>query len=87
MVKSRGIELTQEQRKAAVEQIKSYFLTEKEEMVSDLAAMLLLDFFLENIGPYIYNQAIKDAHYFITQKLEDIYALEKPVRQITDPSS
>lgn len=80
MAKSKVIELTQEQRAAAVAQVKSYYFNEREETLSDLSAMLLLDFFLESIGPYIYNQAIRDAHFYMNQKLEDIYALEKPVR-------
>lgn len=73
--------LTKEEKQDAVEKIKSYYLTEREEEISDLAATLLLDFILKNIGPLIYNQAIKDVHYFMSEKLEDVFALEKPVQR------
>jgi uncharacterized protein (DUF2164 family) len=74
------IKLTQEQQKAAIEELKRYFQTEREEEITDLAAALLLDFILKNIGPYIYNQAIKDAHYFMNEKIEELFALEKSLR-------
>ncbi|WP_371375163.1 DUF2164 domain-containing protein [Sporomusa aerivorans] len=75
----KGIVLTKEQQQTAVAAIKSYFLTEKDEEITDLAATLLLDFIIKDIGPLIYNQALKDAHYFLTEKLDDLYSLEKPL--------
>ncbi|MDF2570304.1 MAG: hypothetical protein K0R55_1908 [Sporomusa sp.] len=54
------IQLTKEQKKSAIEDIKSYFLTEKDDEITELAATLLLDFILINIGPHIYNQALND---------------------------
>lgn len=74
-----GICLSKEERHAALEAIKSYFLNEKDEEITDLSATLLLDFILKNIGPAIYNQALGDAHCFLTEKLEDLYSLEKPL--------
>jgi uncharacterized protein (DUF2164 family) len=73
------IKLTKEQQQVATAAIKSYFLTEKDEEITDLSASLLLDFIVKDIGPLIYNQALKDAHYFLTGKLEDLYSLEKPL--------
>ncbi|CQR73163.1 hypothetical protein SOV_49500 [Sporomusa ovata DSM 2662] len=77
----KNIELTKEEQQLAVENIKSYFFTEKEESITDLSAILLLDFILENIGPLIYNQAIKDAHFFMGEKLDDLFSLEKSTVQ------
>ena len=79
----KNIQLTKEQQQLVVEDIKNYFFTEKDEVITDLSATLLLDFILKNIGPHIYNQAIKDAHYFMGEKLEDIFSLEKPLRKIS----
>lgn len=79
----KAIQLTKEQQQTAVEDIKNYFLMEKDEEVTDLAATLLLDFILKNIGPHIYNQAIKDAHYFMSEKLDDLFGLEKPIRRLS----
>ncbi len=73
--------LTKEEKQAAIENIKSYYLTEKDEEITDLSATLLLNFILRDIGPLIYNHAIKDAHHFMSEKLEDIFALEKPVQR------
>ncbi|HBS60582.1 MAG TPA: DUF2164 domain-containing protein [Firmicutes bacterium] len=74
------IELAKDIRKVLVEDIKNYFLTEREEEMGDLSAEFLLDFILETIGPHIYNRAINDAHTFMSEKTEDLFALEKPVR-------
>ena len=79
----KNIQLTKEQQQTAVEDIKSYFSTEKDEIITDLSATLLLDFILKNIGPHIYNQAINDAHHFMGGKIEDIFALEKPQPRIS----
>lgn len=75
------IQLTKEQTKISIEDIKSYFITEKDEELTDLAAALLLDFVLTNIGPHIYNQALNDAHSLMSEKIEDIYGLEKIIRR------
>lgn len=75
------IQLTKEQTKISIEDIKSYFITEKDEELTDLAAALLLDFVLMNIGPHIYNQALNDAHSLMSEKIEDIYGLEKVIRR------
>ena len=75
------IKLTPEQLKLAGEEIKSYFNSEREEVISDLAATLLLDFIMKNIGPFIYNQAIKDAHYLMGEKIDELFSLENPNRK------
>jgi len=74
------IELAKDIRKTLVKDIKDYFLTEREEEIGDLPAELFLDFILKNIGPHIYNCAINDAHTFMSEKTEDLFALEKRVR-------
>ena len=77
----KAINLTKEEKAEAIEAIKSYFFNEKDEEITDLAASLLLDFILKQIGPLIYNQALKDAHYFMTGQLEDLFSLEKHVQR------
>lgn len=75
------IKLTKDQQKTAVEELKNYFQTEKDEEITDLSATLLLDFILGNIGPYIYNQAIKDAQHFMGKQVEELFTLEKSLRK------
>lgn len=74
--------LSKEQQTACIEAIKHYFLTEKDELISDLSATLLLDFIVETIGPPIYNQAIKDTHALMSQKIDDLFILEKPIKAL-----
>ncbi|BBB91188.1 MAG TPA: DUF2164 domain-containing protein [Methylomusa anaerophila] len=74
------IRLKNEERKIIVESIKEFYLKERDEEISDLSAGFLLDFIIERIGPYLYNQGIRDAHRFMNEKVEDLFGLEKRVR-------
>ncbi|MEF9943782.1 MAG: DUF2164 domain-containing protein [Burkholderiaceae bacterium] len=56
-----SIELTKEVRAAAIVSIERYFLDERDERIGSLAARGLLEFFLKEIGPSVYNQAVTDA--------------------------
>lgn len=55
------IELSKQARGDAIASIQRYFKEEMTEPLGDLPAGLLLNFFLEEIGPAIYNKAIGDA--------------------------
>jgi uncharacterized protein (DUF2164 family) len=55
------IELSKEARADAIASLKRYFHENMPEPIGDLAAGLLLNFFMEDIGPVIYNRAIADA--------------------------
>lgn len=65
------LELTKQQRTAAVSSLQRYF-EENLEPIGDLPAGLLLNFFIEEIGPVIYNQAINDAQTRMTQRVADL---------------
>lgn len=69
------IELSKEQKKQAVQDIKEYFARERGEEIGDLAGGIILDFIIEKIGPYIYNQAIADIQKFMSEKIEDMDGL------------
>ncbi len=66
------IELPKEKRAEAIGSIKKYFESEIREPIGDLRAGLLLDFFLEEIGPAIYNHAIADARTRLTARVADL---------------
>jgi len=55
-----GIELDKDSRKAAIESIERYFDANMEEKIGNIRAGALLGFFLEEIGPSIYNKAVAD---------------------------
>jgi uncharacterized protein (DUF2164 family) len=56
-----AIELSKQARNEAIASIKRYFEENFSDPIGDLPAGLLLNYFLEEIGPAIYNQAIADA--------------------------
>jgi uncharacterized protein (DUF2164 family) len=56
-----NIELSKEARTQAVASIQRYFEENLPEPIGELPAGLLLNFFLEEIGPAVYNRAIADA--------------------------
>jgi uncharacterized protein (DUF2164 family) len=55
------IELSKEARKEAIASIERYFRANMDEPIGNVAAGALLGFFLEEIGPSIYNKAVVDA--------------------------
>jgi uncharacterized protein (DUF2164 family) len=55
-----------------IQLIEGYFLEHFDEPISTFRAEQLLDFFIEKLGPPVYNQAIRDAHAFIQEKLTDL---------------
>jgi len=66
------IQLSTDRTKTIIEEIQSYFRNEHDEMIGELKAEMLVDFFVEKLGPKIYNQAVDDANAFIHDKLIDL---------------
>ncbi len=64
-------ELPAPSRADAINSIKRYF-GENLEPIGDLQAGLLLNFFLEEIGPVIYNRAIHEAQHRLTQRVVEL---------------
>ena len=73
----KNFKLEKDQKEEIISQIQKYFLDERDEEMGNLLALLLMDFMIKQIGPAIYNQAIKDAHALVSKKIEDLYGLEK----------
>ncbi|HSH34967.1 MULTISPECIES: DUF2164 domain-containing protein [Bacillota] len=74
---NKRIELSKDKKDYMIGAIKEYFINEREEDLGDLAAALILDFFMEKLGPEIYNQAIQDAYMFVNEKIQDLFEIEK----------
>jgi uncharacterized protein (DUF2164 family) len=66
------IRLSTERRSALLRSIKEYFLEEFDDRLSDFRAEGLLDFFVRELGPPVYNQGVRDASSFMQSKLTDI---------------
>jgi len=52
--------------------IKQFFKEELEEDIGDLKARAVLEFFLREIGPSVYNQAIADAQASLERAVTDL---------------
>jgi uncharacterized protein (DUF2164 family) len=66
------IELSKQERSTAVASLQRYFEDNLPDPIGELPAGLLLNFFLEEIGPAIYNRAIVDAQTQLIQRVSDI---------------
>ena len=55
-----SIELSKEDRAQAVASIERYFNENMEERIGNIAAGALLTYFLEEIGPSVYNKAVAE---------------------------
>ena len=74
-VEARKVKISKEEEKLAIEEIILFFEKEREEEIGNIESMMLLEFFMEKIGPSIYNQAIADAQKYMSNKVEDLYGL------------
>jgi uncharacterized protein (DUF2164 family) len=77
------IKFPRKTKEALVPVIQTYFAEERDETLGNLETEFLLDFFISQIGPYIYNQAISDTQAHLRDKLtnieEGLYELEQPL--------
>ncbi|MGE5542991.1 MAG: DUF2164 domain-containing protein [Bacillota bacterium] len=69
--------LTKEKREDMISRIKDYFLKERDEELGDLAASLLLDFFMEKLAPEFYNQGVYDSHRYMSERAQDLLEIQK----------
>ncbi len=70
------LKLSREERTQIVEDLQSYFLNEKGEEIGELAAVLLLDFIGERLGPIYFNRGLQEAMVYIAERLDDLHGLE-----------
>jgi uncharacterized protein (DUF2164 family) len=68
------IELSGEGRDRILRSVRRFFDEQLDQELSDFQAERVVDFFVKELGAPVYNQAIRDAHEFIEQKLADLDA-------------
>jgi uncharacterized protein (DUF2164 family) len=66
------IKLSDERRASLLRAVKQHFTEHFDEGLSDFRAEALLDFFIRELGPPVYNQGVRDACSFVQGKLGDI---------------
>jgi len=78
------LKMPRERKERLIANVQAWYENERGEAIGSIAAEQLLDFFLAELGPDLYNLAIQDARKVIGERhlaLEDeLYALEKPIR-------
>lgn len=81
------IEIPTEASKAAVASIQRYFSENLDEEIGSLTAGALLGFFLKEIAPVVYNQAVADAQARLQARVMelDVEVYEEPFQFWTRP--
>lgn len=76
------IRLSPQRRASLVRSLRQYFDENFDEPLSDFRAEGLLDFFVAELGPPVYNQGVRDAQAYLQEKLTDlegeVYEREPP---------
>ncbi|MGM0640408.1 MAG: DUF2164 family protein [Thermotogota bacterium] len=70
------IKIEKIKKEQLIEEIKKYFFNESGEDIGNLRARMILEFFLEKLGPVIYNQGVNDAHAYMKNKLDEVFEIE-----------
>jgi len=66
------IEISKEAKKLAIASIERYFQENMDEKIGNIAASALLGFFLDEVGPTIYNQAVTDVQERLQTRVMEI---------------
>lgn len=67
-----SIELSKEDRQQAIASIERYFRENMAEKIGNVAAGALLGFFIEEVGPSIYNRGVADAQERIQARVAEL---------------
>ena len=66
------IELSKEARQQAIASIERYYSENMDEPIGNIAAAGLLSFFLEEVGPDIYNKAVQDVQDRLRLRVDEL---------------
>ena len=66
------IELTREERAQAVASIERWFSEELDQRIGNIAAGALLGFFLEEVGPLVFNQAVRQVQERLQERGQEL---------------
>jgi uncharacterized protein (DUF2164 family) len=67
-----AIEIAKEQRVRAIASIERYFVENMDDRIGNIAAGALLGFFLEEIGPLVYNAAVQEVQQRLMERVTEI---------------
>ena len=66
------IELAKEDRQQAIESIMRYFAENMDERMGNVSAGALLGYFLDEIGPLVYNRAVADVQERLQERVQEL---------------
>jgi len=66
------IELAKEDRQQAIESIMRYFTENMDERIGNVSAGALLGYFLDEIGPLVYNRAVADVQDRLQARIQEL---------------
>ena len=66
------IRLSEDRRSMLLQAIARFYREEFDETLSEFRAAAILDFFVRELGPPVYNQGVRDAAAYVQDKLTDI---------------
>jgi uncharacterized protein (DUF2164 family) len=77
-----NLPLSKEQQAEIVESLRRFAAEELEAEWSAVRAGFVLEYFLKEIGPLVYNQGVEDAQKFLQRAVEDLpgTCFEEPLR-------
>jgi uncharacterized protein (DUF2164 family) len=67
-----AIDLPKDAREQAIASIQRYFDANMDERIGNIAAGALLGYFLEELGPLVYNQAVRDVQANLEQRVMEL---------------
>lgn len=67
-----AIELAKDVHKEAVASLERYVQENLEQRIGNIAAAALLNYFLEEVGPCIYNRAVADVQERLQQRVSEL---------------
>jgi len=66
------VRLSDERKAALIRLLRNHYEDEFDEEISDFRAEGLIDFFVRELGPPVYNQGVRDACAYMQGKLADV---------------
>ncbi|WP_297521683.1 DUF2164 domain-containing protein [uncultured Clostridium sp.] len=68
---------SKERERDLINSIQEFFITERDDQLGDLAASIVLDFIINEVGAEIYNQGVADSYKYMSDRVEDLLGITK----------
>lgn len=75
-MKNKKFNISREKREDLINEIKTFFYEERDEEIGDLAANIVLDFFMDKLAPEFYNEGVNEAYRYMQDRIEDLLEIQ-----------